>query len=414
MDENIEIEISETNRGKEQIIINKKYKYNFSKLRKDNSKKYRCTEYKTLNKCKSFIVLNDNKEILEYESLHNHFGKEFDVSISLTKHKMKEEIRKSSIPFDVKRRRIYNEISQEMGFICPEYNSIKSQISRSINKQLPPEIKSFDEIPDESEFYKTVEGENFMIFKNHDLIIFQSPFQAKLFIEYKENIFADGTFYIAPIFSYQVFITRTYIEKLNCFYTTSFSILRNKEQGTYEKLFEEIKKNISNYSNDESMTLNFHCNSNNNKKDKKSMTLKFHCDFEIAISNAAKNIFPDINIKYCIWHYKRSLEVKKNELCRLEVKQNKKIKDYYIFISNFPFINPEYINVIFEKIKSDCTEHKHDQFLKFLEYFEYNYLNIYKPKYWNYYNNIEHITNNASESYNNYLNNLFEKKTFFL
>ena len=41
------------------------------------------------------------------------------------------------------------------------------------------------------------------------------------------------------------------------------------------------------------------------------MILKFHCDFEIAISNAAKNIFPDINIKYCIWHYKRSLEVKK-------------------------------------------------------------------------------------------------------
>ena len=30
MDENIEIEISKTNRGKEQIIINKKYKYNFS------------------------------------------------------------------------------------------------------------------------------------------------------------------------------------------------------------------------------------------------------------------------------------------------------------------------------------------------------------------------------------------------
>ena len=32
IDENIKIEISETNRGKEQIIINKKYKYNFSKL----------------------------------------------------------------------------------------------------------------------------------------------------------------------------------------------------------------------------------------------------------------------------------------------------------------------------------------------------------------------------------------------
>ena len=51
-----------------------------------------------------------------------------------------------------------------------------------------------------------------MIFKNNDLIIFQSPFQAKLFSKNK-HIFADSTFYIAPIFSYQVFITRTYVTK---------------------------------------------------------------------------------------------------------------------------------------------------------------------------------------------------------
>ena len=39
--------------------------------------------------------------------------------------------------------------------ICPEYNSIKSQISRYIKKQLPPDISKFNEIPDKSE-YKTV------------------------------------------------------------------------------------------------------------------------------------------------------------------------------------------------------------------------------------------------------------------
>jgi len=53
--------------------------------------------------------------------------------------------------------------------------------------------------------------------KNPNLIIFQSPFQAKLFIKYNEDIFADGTFYIAPKFGYQVFITRTYAEKINSF-----------------------------------------------------------------------------------------------------------------------------------------------------------------------------------------------------
>jgi len=49
-------------------------------------------------------------------------------------------------------------------------------------------------------------------------------------------------FYIATKFDYQVFITRTYVEKLNSFYTTSFSILKNKEQINYEILIEELKK----------------------------------------------------------------------------------------------------------------------------------------------------------------------------
>jgi len=133
-----------------------------------------------------------------------------------------------------------------------------------------------------------------MIFKNSNLIIFQSPFQAKLFREYNDDIFVDGTFFIAPKFSYQVFITRTYAKELDSFYTTSFAILKNKEQETYKMLFEKLKKNANT------------CN-NNIRIEPKNL----HCDFERAISKAAKTIFPNTNIKYCIWHYKKSLEIKK-------------------------------------------------------------------------------------------------------
>ena len=129
-----------------------------------------------------------------------------------------------------------------MGLICPGYNSIKSQVTRSRRKQLPPDITSFDEIPNESKYYKTKRNENFIIFKNTDLIIFQSPFQAYLVSNYHKNIFAYGTFYAAPKFSYQLFITRTYVGEFNMFYTTSISILKNKKQSTYETLFKEIKK----------------------------------------------------------------------------------------------------------------------------------------------------------------------------
>ncbi|KAG4092905.1 hypothetical protein H8356DRAFT_1321662 [Neocallimastix lanati (nom. inval.)] len=254
-------------------------------------------KYKTLNKCKSLIILNDKKEVLKYKSLHNHLEKEID-------HKIKEEIKKNSIPMDIKPKHIFNAVSQEMGLICPEYSTIRSQIIRNINKQFPPNIKSFDDIPIESKYYKTKRNENFMIFKNTDLIIFQSPFQAYLFSNYHKNIFADGTFYAAPKFSYQLFITRTYVGEFNM-----------------------------------SNTL--------------ITTINFHCDFEQGISNAAKKVFPNINIKYC--------KNKKNISCYHEVKNN----------------------------------------------------NDYNGNNWNYYENIEHLTNNASESYNSYLNNIFPNKPLF-
>jgi len=117
-------------------------------------------------------------------------------------------------------------------------------------------------------------------------------------------MFADGTFYIAPIFGYQVFITRLFAPEINSFYTTSLSILNNKEQATYKLLFEELKKNASKYNNNIIVTPKI-----------------LHCDFEKSISNASIKIFHNITIKYCVWHYKRSLEVqKKNNYVIMKLK----------------------------------------------------------------------------------------------
>ncbi|ORY65599.1 hypothetical protein LY90DRAFT_504941 [Neocallimastix californiae] len=68
---------------------------------------------------------------------------------------------------------------------------------------------------------------------------------------------------------------------------------------------------------------------------------------------------------------------------------------------------------IFSLIKTKSIEKNSCQFLKFLEYFYETYLFGYDMKSWNYYNNIEHITNNASESLNNSLNKLFPMKPNF-
>ena len=88
-------------------------------------------------------------------------------------------------------------------------------------------------------------------------------------------MFADGTFYIAPIYGYQVFITKVYAPEINCFYATSLSILNNKEQATYEFVIWRIKKkNSSKYNNNIIVTPKI-----------------LHCDFEKGKSNAAIKYF---------------------------------------------------------------------------------------------------------------------------
>ncbi|KAL6604629.1 hypothetical protein U3516DRAFT_758604 [Neocallimastix sp. 'constans'] len=60
----------------------------------------------------------------------------------------------------------------------------------------------------------------------------------KLFMKYTEDKFEDGTFTIGNKFSYQVFITRTYVKDLNIFILLLFRYLKNKEQANYEMEFE--------------------------------------------------------------------------------------------------------------------------------------------------------------------------------
>jgi len=73
------------------------------------------------------------------------------------------------------------------------------------------------------------------------------------------------------------------LKKINSFYTTSFSILKDKKQSTYETLFKEIKKKKKKKKKNASKISNSIVIS----------SINFRCDFEKSISNAAKkkNIF---------------------------------------------------------------------------------------------------------------------------
>lgn len=53
-------------RKKEQLIVDDIYLLNLHKTNKDNSKYFKCVEYKIVIKCRAFIKLNDKDGILKY------------------------------------------------------------------------------------------------------------------------------------------------------------------------------------------------------------------------------------------------------------------------------------------------------------------------------------------------------------
>ncbi|KAL6613462.1 hypothetical protein U3516DRAFT_797819 [Neocallimastix sp. 'constans'] len=114
------------------------------------------------NKCKSFIILN-KKEILKYDSSHNHPEKEYDISLSIMKHKIKDGIEKSSIPYGIKIKPLYNKISKEMRFIY-KLNKLKhlpyydyQRKIRGIWKIKKRAINKANEISVLIEHYKNIE-----------------------------------------------------------------------------------------------------------------------------------------------------------------------------------------------------------------------------------------------------------------
>ena len=80
------------------------------------------------------MVLNDENEYIRYKDEHNHPEQEKEIATFLIKYKIGNEIKNSSNPFEIKTKVIFIEKAREIGFICPEYKSIQSQITRKINK----------------------------------------------------------------------------------------------------------------------------------------------------------------------------------------------------------------------------------------------------------------------------------------
>ena len=240
--------------------------------------------------------MKDNK-LLKANISHSHEVDLKEINRYLKRNIIINKIESSENCFNLKIKKLYEDIlikSKEPETI-PKFNGIKTQLYLKLNKNLPNDIGNLSQVDVENDYFKTEDGENFVIYNDNNVIILQSKFQSKIMFENSDDIFLDGTFYSAPKCVYQILIIRVNIKGTRTYATTCFALCSNKKEELYYLILSEINKNL-NYNNDGIFK-----------------PYKIHIDFEIGLSNAIIRVWNESQIKYCFFHFQQIIERKRKK-----------------------------------------------------------------------------------------------------
>lgn len=227
-----------------------------------------------------------------------------------------------------------------------------------------------------------------------------SEFQASLFYRYKEHFFIDGTFFTGLKWGYQVFTFRNQNIQTLQFYTVGYAILINKEMQTYIELFNRVKDFV------------FH-NRENKRFDESFMPSTIHCDFELGFIVGIRQVFPNSEIKLCLWHLYRAIESNKKIIYSGENYKEEQTELLLKKIKTLPYIPVDIVPDVFSLLEEDPLNLSPVDRKFVVDYFKKTYIEKYGISQWNYYKIMDHKTNNACESYHNVLNGKFSKKPSF-
>lgn len=192
----------------------------------------------------------------------------------------------------------------------PPYESKKSSLYRHRNRSLGVAKTVFDDVknvtvPPKYEHFLLADYYHYEDDNNTRIILFCSQ-EARNKITNLKEFFGDGTFKSCPRLFNQIFTIHADEGSNNESTVISplvYVLMTDRKKKSYEVLFRLIKSQIPDWN-----------------------PSSFTCDFEEATMFAIKNIFPDINLHGCYYHYNkavwkkgRTLGLTKSKILRRQV-----------------------------------------------------------------------------------------------
>lgn len=388
------MEFSETTKGKPLVIYNG-HQYVVDYTNKEEVTYWRCINF-IKNKCKGRLKTKNNTVLGEgsHVCIPDEAANEVRKHFVNAKKRARETDTTISTIYAEDVGQLFNR-GYDLVTSLPSHRSAKQSLHRIRRKNMGP-IKD----PTDSEGIILQEnhllmndGSNFLLEDdnrgpNDRILVFASE-NGKSCLSSCLSFFIDGTFKSSSKQFGQLFVIHADLgsswEETNTI-PAVYALLPNKKRETYDRFFKAIKTNVPGWS---------------------PTTLMM--DFEIAIVQSARSLFPETEILGCNYHFNQCLW-KKVQYCGLvsAYKENEEIRCHIRMCSALAHLPLEMLDDGWLCIQESSPENQKLQ--EFYDYFVDQWLdNEHMPRdMWNC-SGRRHRTNNVSEGWNQRINRLISR-----
>lgn len=304
-------------KGKETLILGAS-RYNLNIKNKTGSTLWRCVNR---SECSASVTINQDRHTVLRSSQHTCAIEPKKVEVFNAMVALKKDVCEdlgSVQSLYEKHTDTLKASSSNYINVKPDFKNVEDGLYKLRKRHLQSNKISFSELRDvpkilASDFLLCDDG------TEENILIFCSS-TARKFIENKNSVFylGDGTFATAPSPFYQVFTLQLDLGskyKTNNVVHVIYGLLPNNSQITYLRFFELLTTRLT-----------IHMKT-------------FKCDFELAIINAVRQVFPEVQIKECLFHYQKAITKKAEQLGLNDIIACKKVLRY---IRNMPLL-PEHL-----------------------------------------------------------------------
>jgi len=193
MEENIKI--FGLQKQKTQIVVDNTYIFNFDM--KNNTIKYRCKNYRHHQpRCPAYLVLDKNNNIIKKINFHLCKGNKTKIEIKEARETIKKEISNASNELELKPKNLFNNYTETHPNAKIFFSNIKSSLYNTINEEIPKDVESFEDLPEDSVYYYMQNGEKFVFYKDEEIFLMQTKLMAKIMHRFSKEVFMDVTFFL--------------------------------------------------------------------------------------------------------------------------------------------------------------------------------------------------------------------------